>query len=151
MKTLHIVIIVILVALAGAFAFQYMQPSVPAGPGGITSIEGCYVANLAKDVYTLEVQSESNGEFNGTLEFDNFEKDSSSGTFNGTYSNGILLGDYSFASEGTNSVMQVAFKKTEGGFMRGFGPVNTEDNKVTFTDVNQLAYQSPVFEYVSCR
>ena len=30
------------------------------------------------------------------------------------YKNGILLGDYSFQSEGTNSVMQVIFKKLGG-------------------------------------
>ncbi len=151
MKTSHIIAIIVIVVLAGAFVVKSMQSSVPAGPGGITSIEGCYVANLAQDVYTLEIQSEDNGTFTGTLDFDNFEKDSSHGAYTGTYRNGVLLGNYSFASEGTSSVMQVAFKKTEEGFMRGFGPVNTEGNASTFDDVNQLTYQAPVFEYVSCR
>lgn len=147
MKTSTIVtaVIVIVVLIAGAFAIQRAQAP------QASSIQGCYVAHLAQDVYTLEVQSEKAGVFTGTLEFDNFQKDSSSGTYTGTYKDDILLGTYSFASEGMNSVMQVAFKKTEEGFIRGFGPVKTEGDTVKFMDANQLSYEPPVFEAVSCR
>ncbi len=104
------------------------------------SIEGCYVATLAKDVYTLTIASQQGSTFNGTLSFKNFEKDSSSGTYAGTYENGILLGDYSFASEGMNSVMQVIFKKTASGFIRGYGDV--DETGTRFTDLNTITYDT---------
>lgn len=104
------------------------------------SIKGCYVTTLAKDVYTLTILSQEGELFNGTLSFKNFEKDSSSGTYKGIYKNGILLGDYSFQSEGMNSVMQVIFKKSGDEFLRGYGNLNTTGDR--FVDLNNITYDS---------
>ncbi|OGI63485.1 hypothetical protein A2914_01530 [Candidatus Nomurabacteria bacterium RIFCSPLOWO2_01_FULL_41_21] len=104
------------------------------------SITGCYVATLGKDVYTLTILSQVGETFKGTLLFKNFEKDSSSGTFVGTYKDGILLGDYSFQSEGTNSIMQVIFKKEGNSFVRGYGEV--KDGGARFSDLNNITYDS---------
>ena len=103
-----------------------------------SSIKGCYVATLSKDVYTLNVQSQIGDQISGTLAFKNFQKDSSSGTFEGTYQNGILFGNYSFMSEGMNSVLQVAFKKVGDNFVRGFGDMDTTGAR--FADVANLTY-----------
>lgn len=104
------------------------------------SIVGCYIATLAKDVYTLTIASQTGNAFTGHLSFKNFEKDSSSGTFVGTYTDGVLLGDYAFASEGMDSIMQVIFKKTPDGFVRGFGDMNTTGDR--FTDVTKVTYDT---------
>ncbi len=104
------------------------------------SIEGCYVATLAKDVYTLTVLDQSGGTFSGSLTFKNFEKDSSSGTFNGTYADGILLGEYAFQSEGMDSVMQVIFKKTGENFVRGYGDVDALGTH--FTSLSDITYDT---------
>jgi len=106
------------------------------------SVVGCYVAKLAKDVYLLKIDSEVNGNVVGALAFNNFEKDSSSGTFNGTYKDGILLGNYSFSSEGMDSEMQVIFKKEEGAFVRGYGNTKIEGDKVTFENLADITYDS---------
>ena len=104
------------------------------------SIEGCYVATLAKDVYTLTVLDQSGGTFSGNLSFKNFEKDSSSGTYNGTYADGILLGEYAFQSEGMDSVMQVIFKKTGESFVRGYGDV--DETGTRFTSLSDITYDT---------
>lgn len=101
-------------------------------------ILGCYEMTSGKDVYSLLIASVQDGKFTGKLEFDNFEKDSSSGTYSGTYENEILLGDYSFQSEGMQSVMQVAFKKSGDTFVRGYGDVDTTGTR--FIDINNVAY-----------
>lgn len=106
------------------------------------SIAGCYVAHLAKDVYTLNIQSEKDGEVSGMLAFNNYEKDSSSGTFTGTYSKGILSGYYYFTSEGMNSVSQVMFKKVAGGFIRGFGSMTAEGDTAVFENPESVTYDS---------
>lgn len=109
-------------------------------------VRGCYVATLAKDVYSLSISSQEDERVAGTLVFKNFEKDSSAGTFEGEYKDGILFGDYAFRSEGMDSLMQVIFKKTDNGFQRGFGDVDQETG-TTFTDLNAITYDNQ-YEFV---
>lgn len=143
------IVIVVLVIIIGIFVYYYKTKPVSINEETpiVTedSIKGCYIASLAKDVYTLTILSQSGESFEGKLSFKNFEKDSSSGTFNGTYKDGILLGDYSFQSEGTNSVMQVIFKKLENGFVRGYG--DTIQEGTHFADLNKITYDSS-YSYV---
>lgn len=105
------------------------------------SVIGCYVSTLAKDVYSLNINSQQGEAVGGTLVFKNFEKDSSHGTFVGTYKDGILLGDYSFNSEGMDSVMQVIFKKSGDNFVRGYGEVDSKTG-TRFVDLDKITYDS---------
>ena len=104
------------------------------------SVMGCYVDALEKDVYTLNILSVSGESFSGTLSFNNFEKDSSSGVFEGTYKDGILLGDYSFQSEGMYSVVQTIFKNTDKGFVRGYGEMDASGTR--FADLSNIDYSN---------
>ncbi len=108
----------------------------------IENVEGCYVATLAKDVYTLNVQSQSGESIDGKLVFKNFEKDSSSGDFKGTYKDGMLFGNYTFNSEGSDSVLNVIFKRVGADFVRGYGDMNATGD--TFLDINKVTYDSSV-------
>lgn len=143
-KNLKIIIIILTIIIFGVFVYYQIIKSVPIDeqPPITTenSIVGCYVARLAKDVYTLTVLSQQGESFEGTLRFKNFEKDSSSGTFKGTYKDGILLGDYSFQSEGMFSVMQVIFKKSGDDFIRGYGDMKEQGTR--FADLNNITYDS---------
>jgi hypothetical protein len=105
-----------------------------------SSILGCYVAKLAKDVYTLQILTEEHGAVTGRLALNNYEKDSSSGTFKGKYENDLLFGHYDFTSEGVDSVMQVVFKKVGSNFVRGYGPIQTAGDTVSFDDVSHVTY-----------
>ncbi len=148
-------ILIILALLIIGFVVWPRTKADPMTPGTTVtqsdSIEGCYIATIAKDVYTLEIKSQNEQEVTGTLAYKNFEKDSSSGPFVGTYSSSMLVGDYSFSSEGMNSVRQVAFKKVANGFVQGFGPTKTEGNAETL-DMANLSYDnSPVFVKTACK
>jgi hypothetical protein len=107
----------------------------------VESVAGCYVATAGKDLYTLNIQMQTEENVSGKLAFKNFEKDSSSGIFTGKYENGILLGDYTFQSEGLQSQMQVIFKKEGDNFVRGYGPVDSETG-TKFTDLSQITFDS---------
>jgi len=148
-NNLKLIVIVLVVIIIGIFVYYYKTKpaSINEETPVITedSIKGCYIARLAKDLYTMTILSQSGESFEGKLSFKNFEKDSSSGTFNGTYKNGILLGDYSFNSEGMASVMQVIFKKLENGFVRGYGDTIQEGTR--FADINKIDYDSS-YSYV---
>ncbi|MFZ3012030.1 MAG: hypothetical protein WA060_03505 [Minisyncoccia bacterium] len=111
-------------------------PSVGTGD----SIVGCYVAHLQKDIYTLVIQSAEKGAVFGMLAYNNYQKDSSSGSFEGTFADGILLGNYSFDSEGMHSDRQVIFKKIDDSFIQGFGDVKVAESTETFTDIANITY-----------
>lgn len=102
-------------------------------------ILGCYVATLGPDIYSLNISSQDDDMVEGSLVFNNFQIDSSSGSFIGTYQNDILFGNYSFQSEGMNSDMQVIFKKTENGFLRGYGEVDLESG-TTFSNLDEINF-----------
>ncbi len=139
-----ITLVLVAVVIVGTFAYlnNAKQPFVNSNPILINAdgIKGCYVAHLLKDVYNLTILSQSGESVSGTLAFKNFEKDSSNGTFQGTFKDGILQGDYSFQSEGTNSVMQVIFKKEGSDFIRGFGDTNADGT--SFANLNTITYDS---------
>ncbi len=144
-----------LIVIALLFIFAYKIWDTEPAPQIETpseSIAGCYRARTGQDVYTLSILSQNGEAFEGTLSFKNFEKDSSSGAYQGTYKNGVLLGDYSFQSEGMFSVMQVIFKKSGTDFVRGYGPLNAEGTR--FSDLNNITYDSSstlsVFKQEDC-
>lgn len=117
----------------------------------MTSIVGCYVFKADKNVYTLNLQTQNGLSVAGTLRFDNFQFDDSSGTFVGTYENDILLGDYSFTSEGMDSVTQHIFKRSGDNFVQGTGEYTTNGNRQTLVDPNSVTWeQNRVFIKSPC-
>ena len=120
------------------------QPPITAGK----SVMGCYEAKLGKDLYSLAILSQAGEAFEGTLKFKNYQKDSSSGPYIGTYIDGILFGEYSFQSEGMDSLIQVLFKKSADGFVRGYGKMNAAGDR--FANLKDITYnRSAVFEFNS--
>jgi len=143
----------ILVAVAGSVYFWQKKSTSNESrtPDTETSVRGCYVARLAKDVYVLHVATQNNEDITGSLQYKNFQKDSSSGPLIGTYKDNILLGNYSFASEGLNSEREVIFKKVGNTFVQGFGPVTVTGDKETFVNSNDVVFDSKLtFIFISC-
>ena len=141
-QTIGVLIAAALVVVIAVAIGKYQEPAPTAQIPTDQSIAGCYVATLDKDVYTLTIASENNGEVQGTVSFKNYQKDSSNGTFIGTYTNGMLVGDYEFDSEGMHSIRELAFKKVDNGFVEGFGDVEVVDNRETLKDTSNLSYDT---------
>ncbi len=92
-----------------------------------TPITGCYIGKLAKDIYYLNILSQSDNAVTASIFYNTFEKDDSTGDFAGSYTNGILDGLYTFDSEGTTSDRELIFKGSSNGFVAGYAvpdPVN---------------------------
>lgn len=130
---IKIAILIILVVVAGYYIYQNKKTY---------TIVGCYVAHLEKDVYTINIQSQQTTNVKGTLSYKNFEKDSSAGTFEGTFINNILLGDYSFTSEGMDSVSQVVFRKDGNQFYQGFGPIQMVNDRSVFVNPSAVEFNT---------
>ena len=162
MKDSRGILIVIVIIVLGILAYGLSRKNSVVSTSNQTdndntvqteSVAGCYVATTGKDIYTLNIEMQTEENVSGKLAFKNFEKDSSSGIFTGKYENGILLADYTFQSEGMQSQMQVIFKKEGDNFVRGYGPVDSETG-TKFTDLSQINFDSSstlsLFEKTEC-
>lgn len=148
-------LIILVIIILGIFAYRAFTPSssveepvdvieseeenLDLADTTTSSIIGCYVAGTENDIYTLRINSQEEEMVTGTLEFNNYQKDSSQGSFNGIFEDGILLGDYSFSSEGMDSVMEVIFKQRGEDFVRGYGEVTNEGTE--FVDTQDIEYE----------
>lgn len=123
-RAIGFLVVAVLIAIYFIWRNESVAPTV-----AVEDIRGCYVSEIGKDVYTLKVTKQKGEQFEGTLQFKNFEKDSSSGTYSGTYTNEILSGEYAFQSEGLDSVITTQFKKEGTQFVRG---IEQEEGGVLF-------------------
>ena len=110
----------------------------------------CYVAILGQDSLLLRVERMSD-DVTGDLSYNFYEKDDNSGTFQGRMHGDTLLADYTFMSEGTESVREVAFLKKGEGFVEGYGEVEDRNGKMVFKNTATLDFGSgTAFTKVPC-
>lgn len=76
----------------------------------------------------------------GKLSFDNYQKDGSSGKVNGVVDGELIKLLYSFQSEGMNSVMEIYFKNTAEGLVRGTGEMENRGDTVYYKNAKKLNY-----------
>ena len=109
-----------------------------------TSIKGCYLYTVNKDTFQLAITAVNKNDIEGSIIYNFSEKDDSKGTFNGHFDGKILKGDYTFQSEGSTSVREVIFKKTQTGFVEGTGEVKVVDNKAVFSKPDSISYENGI-------
>lgn len=86
----------------------------------------------------------------GILKYALAEKDKNEGFLKGNIKNNILIGDYTFQSEGTQSVRQVAFLFKGDKLIEGYGEMTK--GGVKFKDVSQIKFTSTMpLSKVECR
>ncbi|MEO5776601.1 MAG: hypothetical protein ABIQ27_06830 [Flavobacterium sp.] len=108
----------------------------------------CYAYNATGNKIEMQIQYNGN-DVTGTLNYVIAEKDSNKGTFTGTFENNILLLDYTFQSEGTESVRQIAFQLQGDKLVEGYGEMNEDGTR--FKDVSKLEFSSTMpLDKVAC-
>lgn len=110
------------------------------GPTATTGPQ-CYAHLTATDTIRLTLQT-TQPTVTGQLTYHYYEKDRNQGTISGTMHGDTLLADYTFQSEGTTSVRQVAFLRRDIGFIEGFGPVAERGGKMVFEKLGALQYDA---------
>jgi hypothetical protein len=110
------------------------EPTAATGPQ-------CYAHTTATDTIRLTLQT-TQPTVTGQLTYHYFEKDRNRGTISGSMHGDTLLADYTFQSEGTTSVRQVAFLRRDIGFIEGFGPVAERQGKTVFTQPRALTFDA---------
>ena len=114
-------------------------------------LSGCYMRVTGRDTLLLRI-NQNGDEISGTLEFDNFEKDSSSGSLKGKKSaDGIIHVYYDFFAEGMRSVREMYFKPGNKKMTMATGDMDYSGDTAYFKNAPQLFYsQSDALTLVDC-
>ncbi len=111
----------------------------------------CYQYATAADTISLKVVN-MGGTVGGALIYKLKEKDMNAGTLKGTLNGDILIADYTFMSEGTQSTRQVAFKKTGNGFIEGYGESVDVNGVEKFKNTDSIVYSTSMqLQEVPCK
>lgn len=106
-------------------AVDSLAPKTP-----LKNVVGCYVGRQAKDRYIIDITYQKGIDIKAKIAYLNYQKDSSLGTFIGTYEKGILTGIYSFNSEGMDSRRELFFRQVNQGFVPGYGKIEVVGDEV---------------------
>jgi hypothetical protein len=109
----------------------------------------CFQRVMKQDTIAIELFIRDTS-VSGNLIYNLYEKDRNKGSFKGSIHNDIILADYTFASEGKNSVRQVIFKLKDSALTEGYGETLLKDGKFIFKDTSKVQY-TQIFEQVSCK
>lgn len=99
----------------------------------------CYAYNAKGSKIEMKVNFDGSN-ISGTIDYALAEKDKNTGTFTGKITNGILLMDYSFQSEGVKNMRQLAFKLVDNQLIEGYGEMTNDGTR--FKDINKLQFTS---------
>ena len=103
--------------------------------------KGCYVYNDNRSTISLQVLKKGDSII-GTLLFALAKKDKNTGRFIGRIKDSVLMADYTFESEGVESVREVAFRIKNDTLLQGYGPTEMKGEKQVFTRPSSLTFNT---------
>ena len=103
----------------------------------------CYRSIFKRDTVTLQFEV-NNNIVTGNLVYNLFEKDKNSGVITGQMKGDTLLVEYTFMSEGMNSVREVAFLKKGNNLVEGYDDMVEKDGKLFFKNTSALKFENKI-------
>lgn len=103
----------------------------------------CYTYTTDNDSIMLRLNRKGQA-VEGELTYILYEKDINRGTISGVMEGDTLFADYTFNSEGTTSVREVAFVKRGEDLVEAFGEVEEQNGKFVFSDRSVLSLNENV-------
>ncbi|MFD2099979.1 hypothetical protein [Flagellimonas iocasae] len=100
---------------------------------------GCYAYDANGHKISFEITDVSEMVL-GNLDYALKEKDANTGTFAGKLQDSVLIGSYTFASEGMESTREVAFLVKDGQLIEGYGEL--DETGTAFKNKNDLSFSS---------
>lgn len=110
----------------------------------------CFSSITGKDSIWLKLEIFPNVA-TGVLKYQLWEKDSNTGTLEGKMEGNTFFGEYTFLSEGIQSVRGVAFLLSESAAIEGIGDQVEKDGKMVFSDKSKIDFTNGArFKRVDC-
>ena len=141
MKSIHIFLSACVLFSCNSQRKETEKPSIENSDANKEMPKNCYRYSSATDTISLKVIHNGN-EIAGTLVYNFKEKDKNKGTIQGSMYGDMLVADYTFMSEGMQSIRQVAFKFEENSFVEGYGDISIENSKVRFKNLDSLTFNT---------
>ncbi len=110
----------------------------------------CYQYISDKDTVLLALTN-AGDTVSGNLKYSLYEKDGNDGTVKGAMKGDTLIADYTFRSEGKESVREVTFLKKGQAFIEGFGDSKEVNGKMIFANRQALHYDGFVLGREKCK
>ncbi len=107
------------------------------------SVTECYDYFSNKDSVSLHITI-TGKTVSGELSYKIFEKDQNRGSLQGEMHGDTLLAEYTFISEGIESIREVAFLKKENSLAEGYGEAEEKDGKLVFKNAGALNFSNTV-------
>lgn len=115
-----------------------------------TLVQECYQFSKGKD--TINANLAIKGEnVTGDLAYRFFEKDKSSGPVTGTLKGDTLVLEYTFQSEGSQSVRDVVYLRKNNTLIEGYGDIEEKDGKVIYKNKQQLQFTGTILNKIPCK
>jgi len=114
------------------------------------AVLSCYNYMQNKDTIRLNITITGNT-FSGHMLYQLKEKDRNDGTLQGTIKGDTLIADYTFSSEGVQSVRQVAFLKQNDGLKEGFSEVEERNGRMIFANPQALQFTGFLLTSTACK
>ncbi|MFA6945126.1 MAG: hypothetical protein WC220_04410 [Pedobacter sp.] len=139
MKTFNILILAVLLASCNTQVKETETSSSTIKNKDEPSSTNCYLYAGEADTVSLNL-THAGDSITGSLVYNFKEKDKNTGTINGRMNGNILIAEYIFLSEGTQSSRQVAFKFEGGNFVEGYGESYSQNDKILFKNIDSLNF-----------
>ncbi|MCZ4245634.1 hypothetical protein [Pedobacter punctiformis] len=111
----------------------------------------CFLYAKNRDTATLKLNT-TDTLISGDLSYNLFQKDKNTGKIEGIVKGDTLIADYTFQSEGMQSVRQIVWLKQSGKLVEGFGDVEEADGKVKFKNISKLKFGKAIeFSKTDCK
>ena len=110
----------------------------------------CYAYKTNKDSVYMRLK-DSAGLITGNLNYNFYEKDSNKGSIIGRMNGDTLIADYTFMSEGMESVRQVAFLKKGNNLVEGYAESVEKNGKMVFKRLDSLKFGNLALSRVECK
>lgn len=105
----------------------------------------------SKDSVTLHLAI-TNDSIKGVMDYQLTGKDKNKGTLQGELRGDTIFADYTFMSEGKESVRQVAYLKKDNQLLEGYGDVEEKGGKMVFKNTGALNFgKGVVLQKVDCQ
>ncbi len=103
----------------------------------------CYLYCNDHDTISLTITRQDEV-VSGTLTYHLYQKDKNTGVIQGQMEDDLLVADYTFQSEGLQSVRQVVFKKVGDNLIEGYGETENKNARSYFTTIDSLKFNDSI-------
>jgi len=113
-------------------------------------VKSCYRYTKGNDTITLQTTTIGD-KITGELVYDWFEKDRNSGKISGIVKGDTLITDYTFMSEGMESVREEVFLRNGNDLLIGYGEAEEKGDRWAYKNYGQLKFDEIQLTHILCK